>query len=89
MLFPNYLAVCAQDAGKDGLLVAPFFEGKLNKQADTDAVVRRHIQQRYCFTPSLRYVPALLPPDVLAPLPALMAEIPQRINNILRTLHNE
>ncbi len=86
MLFPNYLAVCAQEAGKDGLLVAPLFEGQLHKTENTDAIVHRHIQACYRFTPSLRYIPAALPPDVLAPLPALLAEIPRRINRILQEL---
>lgn len=46
---------CLEEAGKDGFLVAPMFEGRLFTDAEKDRKVEAYIREHFAFTPSWEF----------------------------------
>ncbi len=87
LLFSNVYETCTKLAGIDGLLIAPFFQGRITKDSYTDYVVCQHIRKTYSFQPSLEFVYQPTPEDIFLPVETLLPRIEGRLNAMLGQLH--
>ncbi len=89
-LFPDRDRCCKEFAGREGLLIAPVFEGRLSTDEAFDRKVERYIQQNHAFLPTWEFVeeyPQLCrAEDVLMPWPELDALIVERITDWKRRI---
>lgn len=70
---------CNSDAGKDGLLIAPMFEGRLYTSPLINQMVKDYIKEHYAFEPSLRFQPVGDVTDKLMPYAQLETYIVKEI----------
>lgn len=54
-LAPDRDRCCLERAGRDGLLIAPMFEGRLATDEAFDRKVERYIRENYAFTPTWEF----------------------------------
>lgn len=81
--------VCLQEAGKDGFLVAPMFEGRLFTSKERDRMVRSYILRNYAFVPTFQYRPARDGKKLLMPYEALDELIVKRMQEWVKKIEEE
>jgi len=83
-LFPDRDECCREYAGRDGLLVAPMFEGRIVTDRVFDRKVERYIKENYAFVPTWEFAadcPQRRAEDLLMPWRELEKLIVERITD--------
>lgn len=82
-LFPDRDRCCGEYAGRDGLLIAPMFEGRLFTDEVFDRKVERYIRENHAFVPTWKFTARHPEPyraeDLLMPWEELDGLIVERI----------
>jgi len=82
----KFMPQCSKNAGSQGLLVTPLFEGRIRKAGEADELVRRYLASR-AFVPSFEFSKEWRAPRAMfVPWGLLEEWIPRRVEELISRL---